>query len=244
MANANYMLSISTLFRLIGHENLDIQIMTISNESLITRARNGIVAEFLERDFTHLFFIDADISFKHTDVFRLLLRKKDIVAAAYPMKAVDWKNTIGSTSLEEAQRRSIHYVINFVREGESLAVKTYDGLLKVYDAGTGFMCISREAINQLIDAYGEEIEYTRDSVTLDDNGNVSHVKAPAWALFDTSIDKETNRYLSEDYTFCRRWQSLGNDIWLDPTVNLDHHGSYAYRGYPYLEPAQPTPPSA
>jgi hypothetical protein len=36
--------------------------------------------------------------------------------------------------------------------------------------------------------------------------------------------------LSEDYTFCRRWQQIGGDIWLDPRVALNHVGHYTFRG--------------
>ena len=41
------------------------------------------------------------------------------------------------------------------------------------------------------------------------------------ALFDTMIEPETKRYLSEDYTFCRRWQQMGGEIWMDPTIASD-----------------------
>ena len=239
MTNSNFMLSMTMLYRLIGHEALDFTSVTIANESLITRARNGIVSTFIEKDFTHLFFIDADIGFKHIDVFRLLLKKKDVITGAYPMKTIDWEKTVGSSSWEEAQRRSIHYVINPVKE-ENNEVRIVDGLIKVLDAGTGFMCISKEAIDQIIDAYGEEIMYLKDSVSVDDTGKVSHIKEPAYAIFDTSIEQGSNRYLSEDYTFCRRWQSIGGDIWLDPSVILDHYGAYAYKGYNYIQSVTPS----
>ena len=37
---------------------------TIANESLVTRARNVLLAYFLNSDYTHLMFIDADIEFQ------------------------------------------------------------------------------------------------------------------------------------------------------------------------------------
>ena len=51
-----------------------------------------------------------------------------------------------------------------------------------------------------------------------------------YALFDCIIDPESKRYLSEDYTFCRRWQQIDGAIWLDPRVALNHVGHYTFRG--------------
>src|SRR5262245_55896789 len=44
------------------HQGVRFGLMTIGNESLITRGRNTILATFHERrEFTHLFFLDADV---------------------------------------------------------------------------------------------------------------------------------------------------------------------------------------
>ena len=42
---------------------IDVRFSFLFNESLITRARNYLVDEFLRSDFTHLLFIDSDICF-------------------------------------------------------------------------------------------------------------------------------------------------------------------------------------
>ena len=51
-----------------------------------------------------------------------------------------------------------------------------------------------------------------------------------YSFFDTIHDPEDNRYLSEDYTFCRRWQKIGGEVWLDPLVELDHVGHFTFNG--------------
>jgi hypothetical protein len=38
--------------------------------------------------------------------------------------------------------------------------------------------------------------------------------------------------LSEDYTFSRRWQDMGGEIWLDPSISLNHYGSFNFQGNP------------
>jgi hypothetical protein len=60
------------------------------------------------------------------------------------------------------------------------------------------------------------------------------------------IDPKDRRYLSEDYTFCRRWQEIGGDIWLDPSISLNHYGSFCFQGNPQaiinFNPGQAVPP--
>ena len=59
-------------------------------DSLITRARNKLVTEFLKQDnYTHLFFIDADVTFEPQQFIRVLLYDKPITAAPYPIKNED-----------------------------------------------------------------------------------------------------------------------------------------------------------
>ena len=85
--------------------------------------------------------------------------------------------------------------------------------------------IKREAILKMIKAY-PELQYNNDV-------NVStDLKDQFYALFDTMIDPIDKRYLSEDYTFCRRWQDIGGDIYLDPSISLNHYGSFCFQGNP------------
>jgi hypothetical protein len=51
-----------------------------------------------------------------------------------------------------------------------------------------------------------------------------------FALFDCIIDHETGAYLSEDYSFCRRWRQIGGEIWIDGASNLTHTGPYEFVG--------------
>ena len=96
-------------------------------------------------------------------------------------------------------------------------------MIPVLDAGTGFMMIKRQVIDKMVKQY-PETRYTNDLNT-DPSLNPYF-----YALFDTMIDPNTKRYLSEDYTFCRRWQQMGGEIWMDPSINLDHYGSYQFQG--------------
>lgn len=207
---------------------------TIANESLVTRARNVLVAYFLQSNFTKLLFIDADIEYQVEDVIKLCYHDRDIVVGAYPKKGVNWqriKNAVVDQASDEHSDKQIaafgsDYAINFKfvnREAKQIAIER--GLIKLHDAGTGFMMIKRSAIDKLIAAY-PELKYNNDL-------NVgSELSDYFYALFDTMIDPKDRRYLSEDYTFCRRWQDMGGDIWLDPSISLNHYGSFCFQGNP------------
>jgi N utilization substance protein B len=110
------------------------------------------------------------------------------------------------------------------KEAKTIGVE--NGLIKLHDAGTGFMMISREAILKMIKAY-PELKYNNDV-----NIANADLKDHFYALFDTMIDPIDRRYLSEDYTFCRRWQEIGGDVWLDPSISLNHYGHFCFQGNP------------
>jgi hypothetical protein len=51
-----------------------------------------------------------------------------------------------------------------------------------------------------------------------------------YAFFDCIIDRETKTYLSEDYSFCQRWRTIGGEIWLDLNSKLVHSGVQHFAG--------------
>ena len=192
---------------------------TRSNESLITRARNDLTFSFLQTPATHLMFIDADINFNPEDVFKMISYDKDIVTGAYPTKTINWEKMSAAkdTSIQALQANAIRYA-----SGVSDSAKTKEGLIEVTDGATGFMLIKRAVIEKMIKHYPE----TRYIPEVYDDP--SQKGMPKYALFDTMI--ENGRYLSEDYTFCRRWQNMGGKVYVDPHVILDHVGTYTFKG--------------
>lgn len=229
----------SVVAEVAGHGE-PINLATVINESLITRARNELVKHFLMSNCTHLFFIDADIKFEASDVFRLVAHDKDVVVASYPLKGQRWSNIEGMTNIkdpEEVRRRLIDQVVNYKFENEESAkngiVPMVDGLVEVHEGGTGFMCIKRHVIEKIIEA-NPQIKYEKEPrfrISPDDDGK-------RWAVFDTEIE-EGVRYLSEDYLFCRRWQRLGGKILCDPHVVLTHYGTFAFEGAPLIAGEDP-----
>jgi len=218
---------------------IDMTLLTIANESLVTRARNDLVYHFLKHSDTkgkydYLMFIDADIQFHGDHVIRLLVHNKDVVTGAYPKKVINYNNIENmALTVDKLVNMTTEYSINakvtdpeMARQGK---IRLVSGLIEVLDAGTGFMLIKRDVFTKLANAF-PEIKYTRDMTALMHDGSVDNTIEEQYAYFDTSIDEDSGRYLSEDYTFCRRWQKIGGQIWTDPEIVLNHVGTHTFRG--------------
>ena len=209
---------------------LAMSVETLAMESLISRARNTLVAKFLAHPTaTHLLFIDADIGFAPAHVMRLLAMDVDVAAAMYPLKQMFWDAAAVARARggELISTAPLRYVGEAAEPGRDC-----DGFVTALFAGTGFMLIARRAITRLAAAH-PELRYGGAHVPL--SAPVEHL----YALFDTSIDPVTRAYLSEDYTFCARWRALGGDIWLDTTSQLTHTGSHDYSGDPSVRFSAP-----
>lgn len=238
------MVRLGIVFKTYG---LHFTLATIANESLITRGRNTLVSMFMaDPKFTDMMFIDADIHFDAESVLKMwykLCKHDDVevMVGAYPKKTINWKGIRQAVveqniSVEEMQKHQASYVLN-IRAEKDGRVPMKNGLIPVYDGGTGFMLYQRDVIQRMMDKW-PDLHYKNDL-------NTDKKYDPyMYALFDTIIDPTTRRYLSEDYTFCRRWQELGGTIWMDPTIELDHQGAHLFKGnignqFTYNGPADP-----
>ncbi len=193
----------------------------LANDALITRARAAIVAAMLDEPAaTHLLFIDADISFPPEQVARLLAAGKDMAAATYPVKSIDWAAIPerAVNNQEPLAEAGLVYVGKLAEGGKT------DGAFAAAEyAGTGFLLIARAALLRMIAAYPETRFRSVQSFP------PSPPSENLYALFDCMID-EAGAYLSEDYAFCRRWRKLGGDLWLDRASTLTHTGPYSFPG--------------
>lgn len=221
-----YFLSMFKLSQVLMQYGVKFRITTLRNESLITRARNILTAMFLEdKSCTHLMFIDADIEFEPDAVIRMLAMDKEIIAGAYPKKTVNWDQVkrAAQENKEDLSSYGAEYAINLKTQPNSNKVRTSMGAVEVLDASTGFFLVKREVIENMVKAH-PELHYKSDS-SIDPKFDPY-----CYALWDTMIDPEDRRYLSEDYTFCRRHQKLGGEVWVDPNTKLNHIGSFTFNG--------------
>lgn len=152
----------------------------------------------------------------------------DIVAGMYPIKAIDWDHLekFGVGGKEPLRTAGLSYVGTPHQGAERIE---RDGFVSGTYAGTGFMLIKRQTIEKMISAYSD-LHYQR--IHGRDWGLKAKPTGNYYALFDCSIDPETGLYLSEDYTFCRRWTAIGGTVWLDTIGKLTHVGFGVFNGNP------------
>jgi hypothetical protein len=84
MSHGLYVKSALDLQTTMAKYGVETKFSFLFNESLITRARNYLVDEFLRSGYTHLLFIDSDIHYNPQDVLALLALDKDVIGGPYP----------------------------------------------------------------------------------------------------------------------------------------------------------------
>lgn len=227
---SDYVRSLLGLVNLAWRHGFAMQTRFLDGDSLIPRARNRLVAEFMaDERWTHLFWIDADIGFEPDAALRLLLAGRDVVAGVYPHKSDGWPREglaqalpAGSTR-EDFEARHAVFPVNLA-EAKADAEGAAEGFAEVLDAPTGFMLIARSVFTRLAQAM-PELRYTPDR--MDD---AAAAALPHYRFFDVWAEPGNGRYLSEDFAFCRRWQSVGGQVFVDTRSRLTHTGTRAYCG--------------
>ena len=223
------------MFRSLG---INIKIEFCRNDSLVSRARNNLVAKALnDPKVTHILFIDNDIIWEPVSVLKLLIADKAIIGGVYPLKNYFWnkltepnivKNWIdakNSSMLKDiisdegiVQNKLLKYNLNLLPEG--LTIENNIGRVK--HIATGFMMIKRDTLEKMFAAF-PSTKYTDDVSFLRPEENRF-----AYALFDCGV--EDDHYYSEDWMFCSRWSKMGGEIWVDISINLTHIGIERYTG--------------
>jgi hypothetical protein len=165
----------------------------VMQDAMLARARNTIVRQFLASDSSHLVFIDSDTVFTFDDILALVSSERDVIGAI-----VSRKSDSGATN----------------------ALPLPGGLTSGLDeevafVGTGFLCISRKCLENMITQYPETAYRNAPN------------ESESYALFDTGV--MGGQYVGEDLMFCLRWRKMGGRIWVRPALDIGHIGTRDYR---------------
>jgi predicted O-methyltransferase YrrM len=198
-------LGLATAQSLLHRAGIEHDLFILSDCPVITTARNTLVAMFIATNATDLFFIDADVGFDAAGVMKILERPEKVVAGIYPLKR------------EMA--------------GFPVQIKTEDGipigragLIEANLLPAGFMRIKRIVFERMMEAY-PELQYKDNVIDIAGSGVTQ-----AYDFFGMGIDKDNQRWTTEDYSFCQRWRDIGGQLWVYPDIDFAHVGRKSYRG--------------
>lgn len=178
---------------LAGH-GIEITPVYMSYDALVQRARNDLVRIAIENGFDDMMFIDSDIEWEPEWALALLKHDVDCVGAAYRKKTDDQElYTVRAAQLP-------------------IPVEPVTGLWVVDGIGTGFVRLSRKALQALWDSC-EEYE--------------NEGRKCRW-IFDVCV--VDHRLVSEDNIMCEKLRRLGFRVYLDPSFTPTHIGIKKYRG--------------
>lgn len=185
--------SLVNTVKLSARYKTEIMPVYMSYDSLVQRARNDLVRLALEEKFDALIFIDSDEEWDPNWVFSLLKRSEPVIGATVVKKS-DTEIAFNVKALKD----------KFEIEP--------NGLMEVECIGTGFLKISRAALQKVWDISPEYMNEGRK----------------CRMVFDVKlVDGEL---VSEDNIFCQKWRSLGGKVWIDPSMTCNHIGAKKYGG--------------
>jgi hypothetical protein len=212
----------SLIFLISGLRDKDYEItydFTI-NESLITRARNTLVHNFLETDCDGLLFIDSDQGFDYIDVIKMIESNVDVIGAIYPMKQINWEaaKLAYELGIDDLEKYAGHYAVNFKESADSIYL---DRPIEVDNIGTGLMYISRKVFEDMAPTCKSYLNSQAGS------GIMQKDAKKVIEFFSLEID-DKDVLLSEDFYFCRKWRALGNEVYAAPWVYVTHSGEQIF----------------
>lgn len=191
--NVEFLHSLLGTLNLSSKHDTAIYPVQICYDALIQRARNDLVSMALESNCDDLIFVDSDQEWDPEWIFKLLNCPVDLVAGVVPKKS----------------DTNIDFTVKVLPEG---LAKPVNGLLEVEGVGTGFLRISKKALQTVWDMSAE----------YKNSGKINRM------VFDVQI-ADNGDLISEDYVFCEKWRKSGGQVWIDPTMNCNHIGNKKYQ---------------
>jgi hypothetical protein len=195
----NMYMSLQVAATTLGQQlGIRLQLAPLVGDSLVSRARNTALANFLESDAEWYFTLDDDISLPADGLVKLIEADKDIIGGFYRLKQAFDETTPNA------------FAVRWLNDGTI----DMDSVVEVMYASSGCIMHKRSFIEQMVKDY-PELHY---------KNNVDG--ADRWMLYQPFVYK--NEYLSEDWAFCQRARDMGHSIWLHGGVRCDHFGIKNY----------------
>lgn len=208
MVSATTFLTTHHLQQVLASKGIGGGISTLSFPD-IAELRSMYATIFLDTmDATHLLFIDADMGFHPDLVMDMLLLDEPLVGTVYPQRKLPQSWAGSGTGETMAERRG-----NF---------------MKVEGVGMGCTLIRRDCIQTMVEKMPELVD-TRLALhpafeTMKAAGAKRLIRC-----FE-KLDLPERGIVSEDLSFCIRWNKCGGTVWAAIGHRISHVGPYDYAG--------------
>ena len=215
--------------------NIVYDTITIHNESIPARAKNCVVAKVLSDDkYTHLMFIDTNVTFSWRNIIELILKDKDVSGGATPKRNINWdkvkETVIKNNEIENAHlyAKSLNYnfapiitktMVDSEDDGEpqkeQQKINIEHNMIEVHHIKSSFMLIKRNVLETMAERLGIMLKFTNTYEEYNDDS----IKEHFYSFFER--ERTDNGYVDEDETFCNRWSKCKGDMWVNLMFNLN-----------------------
>jgi hypothetical protein len=215
--------------------------LSILGASDLEFARSVLASRVLaDASFTHLLFIDSDMSFRPSLVERMLAFDGDVMSAICPRRTQDLARIVAeavkhppadAAALDAIVSRAADYAgqLDYSTDapGGNWEVQIEQGFARARETGMAICLIKRRVLEVMV-----------ERKIVERRAGPSHPNSP-WPVpyfgFFHCKRVADGHLLSEDISFCRRWtEACGGTIWASVDEEIGHHGAFRYYGK-YLE---------
>lgn len=186
--------SVVNSVKLAAGMGIDLMPVYWPHEAILFHARNELFQMAVEHQVDDLVWIDSDQGWNPEDLIKLLSYDVDVVGAPVRKKTLE------------------NELYNVRANSANIPVDINTELLIIEGLGTGFIRLSKRAVNALWDTAGE---YNKDGRS-------------CRMVFENML--KNGNLVSEDNVLCEKLKALGYVIHLDPQITCSHFGSVEFTG--------------
>ena len=194
----------------------------------VVSARNMMATYFVNnRAYTHLLFVDDDMSFSCEAIIELLRLDQAFTACISPKRGLDCSNIYAAAlqgkSLDQSVVTSLEFVVTH-KKAEKLVVER--NFCKLKSIGMAVTLLRRDAFELMIEKnVVEKINLEKDKQK-DYFGNTFN-----YGFFNRIYDEDLQGWYGEDFSFCKRWtEDCKGEIYGLATAKIGHVGTFVFEG--------------
>lgn len=182
--------------------------------SQLAHQRSALASQFLQSGFTHIMFVDSDMTFGPDLPLRMIEANKPVVGVLAAKKTFDPERFATGIRLGLSTAEAMAIAMTWVSY-QNDATSPADGLYRVNMIGFGITMIERSVFTTLIErgAAKPQTEYLP--------GN--------WDNYYNFFGSIGDDHVPEDIAFCLRWaRDCGGELWAIGDAEIGHIGDFVY----------------